>query len=212
MLTRLLHRDASGVAIATITSYRPRRSREVHAEVLGLGASRPMPGRPLQAAAVLDGAGYLVSASPGLLRLCGYEADEAAGLHLRTLFPRLGPLPISFEREGESWAGETEMSRKDGSTAPVSLRLTRARDARGAPIGLVARLTSAALQGQRADRVVETRASRARLLEHNLRNVFTSIIGNVQMVDTAVDDRILQRRLALIEDAARSGADLLDQA
>ena len=53
-------------------------------------------------------------------------------------------------------------------------------------------------------------AFREATIEHRLRNVFVSILGNGQLLEYAVDDPLARGRLSRILGAVRNGIELLD--
>ena len=164
------------------------------------------------AIAVLDSDGYLAKANQVFLRLSGYGRGEIAGLHLRALFPGASHKLCSAENRSRRWAGEIKMMRRDGGIILLSLAVTPVKDGQGAFVGFVVRMTPIAGQERPVGAASDTRALQLGTLEHKLRNVLTLIIGHVQMMDTNGDDRVLRGRLALlVQDAARSGVELLDE-
>jgi hypothetical protein len=48
-------------------------------------------------------------------------------------------------------------------------------------------------------------------LEHEMKNVLTMIVLNVDLVNRAVEDRIVRQRLALVQTALENSLDLLSE-
>ena len=48
-------------------------------------------------------------------------------------------------------------------------------------------------------------------IEHELRNVFTAIVSNIELAQLAVGEPEVRRRLSLIDMSARSGLEVLER-
>ncbi|MCI0441495.1 MAG: PAS domain-containing protein [Chloroflexi bacterium] len=161
--------------------------------------------------AVLDASGYIVSANQALIEVTGYARDELHGLHLKALFPGVADALATVDKSSARWKGEAELVRKDGSKLPLTVGITPAKDGEGGSLGFVVVLRGVFNGGASDNGTLDETEVRLREFEHELRNVFTVIAGNVSMMNGSVEDPNLRRRLTIMQTAVRSGMDILDK-
>ena len=206
--TRALYRNAGGTAIAVMTIYRPLSSAmNVHRIPPLLIASL---NRSAHGVLVADAFGYFANSNQVFLDLSGYQKEELFGLRLRDLFPHANEAMSSIDEGGGRWEGETSVTRKDGSSIPLSLSITPIRDAYDATVGFVIRIKPISVEAT-PDKSVSVSGSQAKVHKQELQNLLAAITGNIETMGRMVEDENLQERLTLIRSAARSGIDMLSE-
>lgn len=88
----------------------------------------------------LDLTGKVLSFNPGAEEAIGYQADELIGQSVAVFFPdeqERRALQRRVREHGAVRDHETHLVRKDGSRVPVSMTISRLRDADGAVVGTV---------------------------------------------------------------------------
>ena len=167
---------------------------------------------PQYGIAVLDAMWRIVSASQAFVELTGYTRDEIQDLHLQDLIPDPGEILDYVEQGNSSWEATKILTPKSGAAVPMSFNLSSITDAQGTTAGFVIRLHTVPSQPSQIDVAGARQDFQQGRLEHELRNVFTSIIGNAQLImgmDASSHDQTLMRRANLIEVSARKGMDTL---
>jgi PAS domain S-box-containing protein len=155
-------------------------------------------------------------------QLFGWSAAEALGENVVTLTSSEDSLAAADEimaslRRGESWSGEFELARKDGTSFPAHVTDSPIFDDDGEVIGVVG--ITRDIQKRRE---LEAQLRQAQKLEavgrlaggiaHDFNNMLTAIQGNAELLskDMANDESLLES-VHEIEQAARRAADLTSQ-
>ena len=206
--TRILYRDEDRATTAAITIYRPLRHVATGYEATPLLTAALEESSGCTAA--LDAEGCIVTANRAFTELCGYERNEIAGVHLSGLFPGAHRVLSAVQKGHDPWSGEAELRPKEGLTTPLSMFVTPAKNAQGAADGFIVRVNSVPRQVITADAIVGTHRSDTERVTHSLRNLLTSMVFNLDLLEGAIEDQTAQRRLALVLSAVRSGMALLD--
>ena len=164
------------------------------------------------ALAVLDARRFLVDANQALVDLVGYGREEIYGLHFRTLFNGSGSVLSFVARHSVNWSGSATITCGNGSTVPALLSLTPALDAQGTIVGLIVRLRRRVDGKTAGDAMVHPPGRQFERLKHRLRDVLTTIVLNLELVDKEVVDSTHKIRFTLVQKAAASGIELLERA
>ena len=174
--------------------------------------------------AILDEAGTLALANRDFYDLTGYDMEKAPKLNLPDLWPDAQQVLSSVSEVHGEWRGEARMTRKDGTAVPLSLTVTSAVRAHGAPDGFVVKLRTlsradkpgagargpAWLDQTTTDKPSAGGDDNTGKLEHHLRNLLTTISGNLELLDRSAQDCTMRRRVALMLAAAKSGLEALE--
>lgn len=198
--TRTLYRNAQGVETAVITINRPVTGAVVSYEPSPMLAA--LLERRREGVMVLDEEGRVVTTNGAFCGLVGYQRHEIEGLEATAFLPGMQEALSQAAGAFAWWAGSVEALRKDGSVTSAWLNVSTAVDARRSIIGFVVRTTSPGGQEEARDQ--------ARRLRHEMRNVFTGILGNLQLITQGeAGDERLRSRLNNIQQAADKGMELL---
>ena len=186
--------------------------------------SASLPSGPGTGIAMLDEAGTLILANRDFYDLTGRDMEDAPMLHLPDIWPDAQKVLSSISEVRGEWRGEARITRKDGSAVPLSLSVTSAVRADGAPDAFVVKVhalshTCRPSAGDRGppglaqtttDKPSDGSDNNIRQLEHQLRNLLTTISGNLELIDRALQDSTLKRRVALMRTAVESGLETLE--
>ncbi len=154
-------------------------------------------------------------------RLYGWTREEAHGRMVRELLKTSGGRDRSLKAQlttlqtGE-WSGEIQALTKDGRELTVQSRWTLLRGNAGQPTAFLVTHTDLTEK-----KLLEAKFLRAQRLEsigalaggvaHDLNNVFTPILVSAQMLDGRVAAPEDQNMLALLQNSARRGAEMVKQ-
>ncbi|MDB4949388.1 MAG: domain S-box protein [Gemmatimonadetes bacterium] len=175
-----------------------------------------------EAVIATDAEGRVVYWNAAAERLYGWTAEEAAGRPVVELTPSEDSHAAAREimdalLRGESWSGELDVRRKDGSTFPARVTDAPLHDASGALVGIVG--VSSDLTERRAleqqlhqSQKMEAVGRLAGGIAHDFNNLLSVILGNLAllMMDLPEGDP-LREELREIEQAARRAARLTQQ-
>jgi PAS domain S-box-containing protein len=176
-----------------------------------------------EAMVVIDEAGSITSFSTAAERLFGYEAAEVLGRNVKMLMPSpdreahdnyISRYLTTGERRIIGLGRVVTGLRKDGTTFPMELAVGEALVPSGRIFtGFIRDLTSrhrmeAELrQAQKMEAVGQLTGG----LAHDFNNLLTVITGNLEMLDSRLDDPRQRELLAEAQGAANDGAKLTGQ-
>ncbi|MFP4600176.1 MAG: ATP-binding protein [Persicimonas sp.] len=172
-----------------------------------------------EAVIATDPTGHVTYWNRSAERLFGWSAREAIGTSIfeLTVLPDTGHEAaevMDVLRRGESWSGELEVRRKDGSSFPAQVTDTPLLGPQGQLLGVVG--VSRDLTERKA---MEARVRQAQKLEaiarlaggvaHDFNNMLTAILGNAQIMRNELRAAAEQEEsLAEIEEAAGRATEL----
>ena len=161
--------------------------------------------------AVLDAGGRLLGADCVFLNLAGYHREDIPGLSLHCLCPLADDALAPAAQGRISWNKRAEITRKDGGIVHVVLGVAPAKDPQGTTVGFVVRARRAPAEETIGSVDAQPASVQRRRLEHQLRNMLTVVAGNIDLMDRAVEDQALRRRLELVQAALGSAREILDR-
>jgi PAS domain S-box-containing protein len=176
-----------------------------------------------EAMSVIDGTGSVTSFSAAAAQLFGYRPEEVIGQNVKMLMPE----PYRSEHDGYIGrylsTGEARIIgygrvvkglTKDGAIFPMELAVGEARsDGQGIFTGFIRDLTSRQKmeeelrQSQKMDAIGQLTGG----LAHDFNNLLTVITGNLEMLETSLEDSNQRELLKEAQDAAQDGAKLTAQ-
>jgi PAS domain S-box-containing protein len=176
-----------------------------------------------EATIVIDEKGVIISFSAAATQLFGYGAAEAIGRNVKMLMPA----PYKAEHDGylERYlaTGEARIigygrvvkgRSKDGAIFPMELAIGEARS-NGQRIftGFVRDITSRQRMEEelRQSQKMEAIGQLTGGVAHDFNNLLTVILGNLEMLESRVEDRTQRELLKEARDAALDGAKLTSQ-
>jgi two-component system, cell cycle sensor histidine kinase and response regulator CckA len=168
---------------------------------------------------VQDLEGTILFWNAGAERLYGWTREEAVGRSaLELVFPDAPEPPDPFLRieSEESWHGELQHERKDGKSVAVEARWSLVRDQGGLPSRVLCVNTDVSERNQllaqflRAQRL-ESVGTLAGGIAHDLNNVLAPILMSIELLKDDIQDPEAMETLQIIEDSARSGAEMVKQ-
>jgi PAS domain S-box-containing protein len=176
-----------------------------------------------EAMIVIDARGSVTSFSAAAAQLFGYRPEEVIGQNVKMLMPE----PYRSEHDGYIGrylsTGEARIIgygrvvkglTKDGAIFPMELAVGEARsDGQGIFTGFIRDLTSRQKmeeelrQSQKMDAIGQLTGG----LAHDFNNLLTVITGNLEMLETSLEDSNQRELLKEAQDAAQDGAKLTAQ-
>jgi PAS domain S-box-containing protein len=176
-----------------------------------------------EAMIVIDARGSVTSFSAAAAQLFGYRPEEVIGQNVKMLMPE----PYRSEHDGYIGrylsTGEARIIgygrvvkglTKDGAIFPMELAVGEARsDSQGIFTGFIRDLTSRQKmeeelrQSQKMDAIGQLTGG----LAHDFNNLLTVITGNLEMLETSLEDSNQRELLKEAQDAAQDGAKLTAQ-
>ncbi|MGE4553248.1 MAG: PAS domain S-box protein [Desulfovibrionaceae bacterium] len=176
----------------------------------------------MESIVILDEERYIQYANQAFESLTGYAGQEARGRKLDILFQGpeqealLGNITASL-KHGDTWAGRTNNTRKDGATYQSELTVTRIRGKRFLPLGYVCIsrdvTTTALLEKQlRQAQKMEAIGTLASGIAHDFNNILGPIILHAEVsLPRAGADPLLRESLEEILSAANRASRLVQQ-
>ena len=136
--------------------------------------------------------GTIVSWNRGAEAMYGYQADEVVGRNARMLYPPQSAdqfdTVLKSIRAGESFTGEHQRQRKDGSIIEVQHTVSPIRDTHGRVVGAsgISRDITARKQAEREiQQAIRNRDHFLAMLSHELRNPLGAILNASQLLEEA---------------------------
>lgn len=154
----------------------------------------------------------------GAMELYGWSEQEAIGMKSRSLLqnnPTQDDADARLWEKGQ-WRSELRQQRRDGSEILVESRGTLLRDSKGQPQGILIVSTDITerkkmeTQFLRAQRM-ESIGTLAGGIAHDINNILSPILLSVSLLKERVTDEFIQKKLAMVEESAKRGADLVKQ-
>ncbi len=178
--------------------------------------------------------GRIEDANPAFLDIVGYSLEEVRALRYQEFTPaeyaEYEQQIVSQQIVGRGYADEYEKEyiRKDGSRVPVRIRAWLVRDERGEPLRMWGQIRDIRAERTAAEEraQLESQLRQSQKLEavgqlaggvvHDLNNVLTAVLGNVELMRLALEDVLSEKdpmlgHLDLIEQAAERAAALTRQ-
>ncbi|MBX9472891.1 hybrid sensor histidine kinase/response regulator [Microcella sp.] len=158
-------------------------------------------------------------ANAGALDLYGWQADSIIGSDSRdllTIDPDLAEHAMATVLAEEHWSGRFEVRTGDGRDIVVSSRWQLMRDDRGEPeavLSVSADVTDEVSREESLRRTerLESLGTFAGGIAHDLNNVLTPILMASQLLGSSLEGTPDRDVVAMIETAARRGADMVRQ-
>ena len=154
---------------------------------------------------VLDSICHIVTANQAFSNLTGYHSRELVGLDIRDLITGAEEVLAQTSQESVAWmVGSVDVIRKDGTSTSVWMKFSTAKDACGNTVGFVGRASPNSDLLESDDQ--------ERKLRHDLNNMFTAILGIIELISLGViEDETMRKRLAHIQSALIRSRDILEQ-
>jgi len=192
------------LARADLTITRIRQAVEGASDAIGIG----------------DFDGHSFYHNQAHIRLFGYSVDElnaVPGEGVLFADQALAREILASIRAGRSWTGETDVLAKDGRKIPALVRADIIRDEGGKPVGIFGVFTDISRERQRAQEAargntLESLGLMAGSIAHDFRNILSTILANVSLVQLAENlEEPVRTRLTGIEQAVWRAKDVTEQ-
>ena len=163
--------------------------------------------------------GRVVLVNDAWCRMFRMHKDDATGTRWDLLgldVHDISELGISWDRciaTGRS-EGFLQFERKDRFREAVKYGRLLHRDLNGIPNAVITCFKPPEQRNQTDeawDFDFDESGQESRRIEHNLRNVLTMMVLNVDLLSRSTEDHVMVKRLALIKAAVRSGLELVDE-
>jgi two-component system cell cycle sensor histidine kinase/response regulator CckA len=192
------------LARADLTITRIRQAVEGASDAIGIG----------------DFDGHSFYHNQAHISLFGYSVDElnaVPGEGVLFADQALAREILASIRAGRSWTGETDVVSKDGRKIPALVRADIIRDERRKPVGIFGVFTDISRERQRAQEAargntLESLGLMAGSIAHDFRNILSTILANVSLVQLAENlEESVRTRLTGIEQAVWRAKDVTEQ-
>jgi len=219
--------DLIKVKSVTAMVSKPKRLRPRHIDESKLEA---ILNSAVAAIITIDASGVIQTVNPATERLFGYEAEELLGQNIRVLMPSPyreqhdAYLANYIKRGRKKIIGigrEVKGQRKDGTVFPVDLAVSEfVADGVKYFAGIISdlserrRLEEAFLESQRKLATAQRLDAVGQLtggIAHDFNNLLTVITGNLELLESRLDEPGLQELVREAQEAADLGAQLTDR-
>jgi PAS domain S-box-containing protein len=219
--------DLIKVKSVTAMVSKPKRLRPRHIDESKLEA---ILNSAVAAIITIDASGVIQTVNPATERLFGYEAEELLGQNIRVL------MPSPYREEHDAYLAnyiktgrkkiigigrEVKGQRKDGTLFPVDLAVSEfVADGVKYFAGIISdlserrRLEEAFLESQRKLATAQRLDAVGQLtggIAHDFNNLLTVITGNLELLESRLDEPGLQELVREAQEAADLGAQLTDR-
>jgi PAS domain S-box-containing protein len=219
--------DLIKVKSVTAMVSKPKRLRPRHIDESKLEA---ILNSAVAAIITIDASGVIQTVNPATERLFGYEAEELLGQNIRVL------MPSPYREEHDAYLAnyiktgrkkiigigrEVKGQRKDGTVFPVDLAVSEfVADGVKYFAGIISdlserrRLEEAFLESQRKLATAQRLDAVGQLtggIAHDFNNLLTVITGNLELLESRLDEPGLQELVREAQEAADLGAQLTDR-
>ncbi|HEX2631271.1 MAG TPA: PAS domain S-box protein [Bradyrhizobium sp.] len=219
--------DLIKVKSVTAMVSKPKRLRPRHIDESKLEA---ILNSAVAAIITIDASGVIQTVNPATERLFGYEAEELLGQNIRVL------MPSPYREEHDAYLAnyiktgrkkiigigrEVKGQRKDGTVFPVGLAVSEfVADGVKYFAGIISdlserrRLEEAFLESQRKLATAQRLDAVGQLtggIAHDFNNLLTVITGNLELLESRLDEPGLQELVREAQEAADLGAQLTDR-
>ncbi len=153
-----------------------------------------------EAVVATDRTGRIRYVNPAAERLHGWRSTDVAGVPLQDVIVPPSSHGLTQDvmarlEQGETWSGELDLSRSDGTSFPALVTAAPHRDESGAFAGMIAATTDISQLRETIDRLArseEIRVAFLRATSHELRTPLTAIVGFIETLrdhDGRLDER-----------------------
>ena len=153
---------------------------------------------------VLASIGHIVTANQAFSNLTGYHSRELVGLDIRDLINGAEDVLDQASREFTWMVGSVDVMKRDGTSTSIWMNFSTEKDVYGNTVGFVGRASR--------DYDLLESDNQERKLRHDLNNMFTAILGIIELIGRGVvEDETMRKRLAHIKSALMRSQDILEQ-